>query len=117
MQVWTGGGSSVPELGQDGAGLDLVANLHRQAARLQVLVGREDLGRDLEDHLVAADLRLLRCECRLARGLFRSAVLGEDHRSVGDGEHIRSEAEELLVRGPVAFMESVSEEPAPFYGE
>ncbi len=108
MQVWAGGGSGVPEFGEDGAGLDLVADLHREAARLQVLVGGEDLGGDLEDHLVTADLRELRSGYRLARGLLRLAVLGEDHGSVGDREHVRSEAEELLVRAAVAFKEPVS---------
>src|SRR5256885_1198685 len=117
MQVRARGGTGVPELGEDRAGLDLVANLHREAARLQVLVGGEDLGGDLEDHLVAADLRLLRSGYRLARGLLRLAVVGEDHGSVGDGEHIRSETEGLFVRSAVAFMELVSVEQAPVDGE
>src|SRR5437763_1703995 len=83
----------------------IVRDVDGDAARLQVRVGHEQLRGDLEDYLVAADVRWLVRRYRRRRGLLRLAVLGEDHGSVGNREQVRSEAKVLLVRAAVPLKE------------
>ena len=68
MQVRAEDGPVFPSLAERRADLHVVADLHRDAARLQVRVDREDVRRDLEHHLVAAEVRLRLRDHRHVRG-------------------------------------------------
>src|SRR5205823_1248328 len=54
MQVGALGGTGVPDPGDERPGLHDIADLHREAARVQMRVEREDVRGDFQNNVIAA---------------------------------------------------------------
>ena len=100
MQVGTFGGAGVPDLAEERPGLHYIADLHREAARVQMRVEREDIGGDFEHHMIAAIVFLRFRDHRLVRRLVGHAVVDRDDRAIGDREDVLSESIVLLALLP-----------------
>src|SRR5436190_94920 len=106
MQVGAQRRAGVPDLGKRCSGLHYIADLNRNAPRVQVLIEREDIRGDFEDHMIAAVVFLRFRDHCLVRGCLRLAVLDRNDGSIGDREHVLLEGVVLLVLAAVAIEDS-----------
>ena len=102
MQVRTQGWAGVPDLGERRSGLDDIADLHGEAAGVQMEVEGKNIRGDFKDHVIAT-IVIIRLRYHLhVRGCIWLAVLDRNDRSIGDREHVLSKSIVLLVLSAVA---------------